>query len=146
TVAGVRFGTLPDFTIERINPADSTVSYVVLTFDAQGRLVVSQENDFPRRLIDADGDGTYETEQVISEDVRNCQGLWFDGPTMYGSCSMANPPAQPAPAAGAGGRGRGPSAPAGIFRMDDTTGDGVADTFETLAMAGRIQEHGPHAI
>ena len=30
--------------------------------------------------------------------------------------------------------------------MEDTNGDDVADTFEILAMAGSIQEHGPHAI
>ncbi len=143
TVANVKFGTLPDFTIERVNPTDRTDSYVVLTFDSRGRLVVSKENDFPRLLLDADGDGILETEKVISEQVRNCQGLWFDGPVLYGACAMANPPA---PATPPTGRGRGPAAPAGIFRMEDTNGDDLADTFETLAMAGSIQEHGPHAV
>ncbi len=146
TVASVRFGTLPDFTIERVNPVDRSDSYVVLTFDSQGRLVVSKENDFPRLLLDNDGDGIYESEKVISEQVRNCQGLWFDGPVLYGSCAMANPPAPTTPPAAGGRGGRGPAAPAGIFRMADTNGDDVADTFETLAMAGSIQEHGPHAI
>lgn len=147
TVAGVRFGTLPDFVIERVNPTDRTDSYVVVTFDSLGRLVVSKENDFPRLLLDANGDGILESEKVISEQVRNCQGLWFDGRTLYGACAMANPPApQAAPPAPGGGRGRGSAPPAGVFRMDDTNGDDVADTFDTLAMAGTIQEHGPHAI
>jgi putative heme-binding domain-containing protein len=172
TVAGVKFGTLPGFAIERVNPSDKNDSYVVLTFDSLGRLVVSKENDHPRLLIDGDKDGVYESEKVISDKVRNCQGLWFDGPTLYGACSEAAPPtAAAAPAADAGGRGApnaaaqgrggaapgggrqggggrgGPPPPAGVYRMQDQDGDGVAETFETVAQTpGGIQEHGPHAI
>jgi putative heme-binding domain-containing protein len=151
TVAGVKFSTLPNFSIERVNPADKSDSYVALTFDSQGRLVVSKELDHPRLLLDNDKDGIYESEKVLSDKVRNCQGLWFDGRAMYGSCvdvqkaqeAAKAAPAQPA----AGGRGGpNPNRPAGIFRMEDTNGDDVADTFETLGMAGGIQEHGPHAI
>lgn len=156
TVADVKFGTLPGFTIERVNPADKTDSYVVITFDSLGRLVVSKENDYPRLLLDNDKDGVYESEKVITEKVRNCQGLWFDGPALYASCSEAVPP-PPAEEAGrgaagggrqGGGGGRGgPPPPAGVYRMEDTNGDDVADTFETVAPApGGIQEHGPHAI
>ena len=154
-VAGVKFSTLPGFTIERVNPADRNDSYVVLTFDSLGRPVVSKENDFPRILVDADKDGIFESEKVITEKVRNCQGLWFDGPTLYAACSEAvppPPPAEPAPGAapaqggGRGGRG-GPPPPAGVYRLQDTNGDDVADTFETVAVTpGGIQEHGPHAI
>ena len=170
TVAGVKFSTLPGFTIERVNPPDKNDSYVVLTFDSLGRPVVSKENDHPRLLLDNDKDGIYESEKVITEKVRNCQGLWFDGPTLYASCSEAVPPPPatgtpdaPAAAGGAapaqgggrqgagggrqgGGRG-GPPPPAGVYRMQDTNGDDVADTFETVAVTpGGIQEHGPHAI
>ncbi len=155
-VAGVKFSTLPGFVIERVNPTDKNDSYVVVTFDSLGRLVVSKENDFPRLLLDNDKDGIYESEKVITEKVRNCQGLWFDGPTLYAACSDAAPqPPPPPPAAGAapgggrqGGGGRGgPPPPAGIYRMQDTNGDDVADTFETVTITpGGIQEHGPHAI
>lgn len=153
TVAGVKFSTLPNFAIERVNPADKTDTYVALTFDSRGRLVVSKELDHPRLLLDNDKDGVYESEKVLSDMVRNCQGLWFDGPVMYGSCvdvqksAEAAKAAPPQPAQG-GGRGGGsnPNRPAGIFRMEDTNGDDVADTFDTLGMAGGIQEHGPHAI
>ena len=92
TVSGVKFSTLPGFSIERVNPADKNDSYVVLTFDSLGRPVVSKENDHPRLLIDSDKDGIFESEKVLSERVRNCQGLWFDGPTLYASCSEAIPP------------------------------------------------------
>ena len=148
TVAGVKFSTLPGFVIERMNPPDKSDSYVALTFDSQGRLVVSKEQDHPRLLLDNDKDGIYESEKVLSDKVRNCQGLWFDGRAMYGSCVHVAEAEKLAAAqpAGRGGRGGGGNRPAGIFRMDDTTGDDVADTLETLGMAGGIQEHGPHAI
>jgi putative heme-binding domain-containing protein len=152
SVAGVKFSTLPGFTIERLNPPDKTDSYVALTFDSQGRLVVSKELDHPRFLFDNDKDGVYEAEKVISDKVRNCQGLWFDGRAMFGSCvhvqkaQDAAAAAPPAPAQGGGRGGPNPNRPAGIFKMDDTNGDDVADTLDTLGMAGGIQEHGPHAI
>ena len=175
TVAGVKFSTLPGFVLERVNPADRTDSYVALTFDSLGRLVVSKEQDHPRILLDNDKDGILESEQIISEAVRNCQGLWFDGPTLYAACTEAGadpvppsprPPDDPiTPGRGTGrggmaGRsgaspkpqtqtpatGKGEQ-PAGIFRMTDTTGDGRADSFDMVARSiGGIQEHGPHAI
>jgi putative heme-binding domain-containing protein len=152
TVAGVKFSTLPNFTIERVNPAAKTDSYVALTFDSEGRLVVSKELDHPRLLLDNDKDGIYESEKVLTDKVRNCQGLWFDGRALYGSCvdvqkAQEAPAAAPAqPAQGGGRGGPNPNRPAGIFKMEDTNADDVADTFETLGMAGGIQEHGPHAI
>jgi putative heme-binding domain-containing protein len=150
TVAGVKFSTLPGFTIERMNPPDKGDSYVVVTFDSLGRLVVSKEQDFPRILLDNDKDGIYESEKVISDKVRNCQGLWFEGRTLYAACAMVPTPEQlaaaPAPPPGGGRGGPNINNRAGIFRLEDTNGDDVADTFETLAMAGSIQEHGPHAI
>src|SRR5688500_4387637 len=154
TVAGVKFSTMPGFAIERVNPPDKSDSYVVLTFDSLGRPVVSKENDHPRLLLDNDKDGIFESEKVITDKVRNCQGLWFDGPTLYASCSDAapQPPPPPPPADAAQGGGRqggrgGPPPPAGVYRMQDTNGDDVADTFETVTITpGGIQEHGPHAI
>ena len=150
TVAGVKFSTLPGFAIERMNPPDKGDSYVVITFDSFGRLVVSKEQDFPRILLDNDKDGIYESEKVISDKIRNCQGLWFEGRTLYAACAMVPTPEQiaaaPPPAPGGGRGGPNINNRAGIFRLEDTNGDDVADTFETLAMAGSIQEHGPHAI
>ncbi len=73
TVAGVKFSTLPGFAIERMNPPDKGDSYVVITFDSLGRLVVSKENDFPRLLLDNDKDGIYKSEKVISDKVPNCR-------------------------------------------------------------------------
>jgi putative heme-binding domain-containing protein len=147
TVAGVKFSTLPGFTIERVNPPDKTDSYVVITFDSLGRLVVSKENDHPRILLDNDKDGIYESEKIITDKVRNCQGLWFDGRTLYGSCALVQAQQDQAPAQGTGrGGGQNQNRPAAIVRMDDANGDDVADSLVTLGLAGGIQEHGPHAI
>jgi putative heme-binding domain-containing protein len=147
TVAGAKFSTLPGFVIERINPPGNNDSFVVITFDSLGRLVVSKENDHPRLLLDNDKDGIYESEKIITDKVRNCQGLWFDGRTLYGSCVIVAEAAAPAaPAAGGGRGGPSPNRPAAVMKMDDTNGDDIADSVETIGMAGSIQEHGPHAI
>jgi putative heme-binding domain-containing protein len=150
TVAGVQFSTLPGFTIERVNPPTKTDSYVVVTFDSQGRLVVSKELDHPRILLDNDKDGIYESEKIISDKVRNCQGLWFDGAAMYGSCVLVEAAAELAktqPQTGRGGNQQGGgNRPAAVVKLTDTNGDDVSDTMEVLGMAGGIQEHGPHAI
>ena len=101
-------------------------------------------------LLDNDKDGIYESEKVISDKVRNCQGLWFEGRTLYAACAMVPTPEQvaaaPPPAPGGGRGGPNVNNRAGFFKLEDTNGDDVADTFETLGMAGAIQEHGPHAI
>jgi putative heme-binding domain-containing protein len=145
---GPRFTTLPGFTIERVVPASKLDSYVVITFDSKGRLFVSKEYDHPRLLLDNDNDGVYESEKIFSDKVRNCQGLWFDGPTLYGACAPFDSPIQ--------GQGQGgPPAPgtkpapqtSGLYKMTDTNGDDVADTWEKFSgFVGGIQEHGPHAI
>ena len=85
-VAETKFRTQPGFVIERMNPPGRSDSYVILTFDAQGRPVVAKEYDVPLRLLDKDGDGIYESEQVITDKLNTCQGLWFDGSTMYANC------------------------------------------------------------
>jgi putative heme-binding domain-containing protein len=131
----IRFTTLPGFSIERVVPTDKLDSYVAMTFDSLGRLVVSKENDHPRLLIDADGGGVFEGEKIISDKVRNCQGLWFEGLTLYGHCAPGQLPAPDEPAQ------------SGLYEMKDTNGDDVTDTFAQLSRyVGGIQEHGPHAI
>jgi len=131
-----RFTTLPGFAVARAVPPAKTDSYVAMTFDSQGRLVVSKEQDFPRRLVDADGDGVLEGEVVVSTRVKNCQGLWYDGPTLYGSCAPAVAAGQPEPAE-----------KSGLYRLDDADGDGVTDGSTLIAaFKDGIQEHGVHAL
>lgn len=131
-----RFTTLPNFAVERAVPTGKTDSYVAMTFDSEGRLVVSKELDHPRRLVDADGDGVFEGEVVVSTRVKNCQGLWYDGPTLYGSCNPAVAEGQPAPAE-----------KSGLYQMPDPDGDGVTDSATLIApFIDAVQEHGVHGL
>lgn len=124
-----RFRVPADFEVETVASPEQVGSLVQLTFDARGDLVVAKERSHPVRLLDEDGDGYFETEQVVSDRVSNCQGIWFDGPTLYANCTSPED----------GG--------AYLFRLPDADGDGVADSAETVfGYTGRIGEHGPHDI
>jgi putative heme-binding domain-containing protein len=127
---GSRFTTLPGFVVEQVTPPQKTQdSYINMTFDSLGRPVVAKEGDGPRTLLDTDGDGIYESERVFSDQVRNCQGLWFDARTLYGVCVG------------------GADNQMGLYRMEDTNSDDVADTLERVStLKGSIGGHGPHAI
>ncbi|MBN8730384.1 MAG: HEAT repeat domain-containing protein [Acidobacteria bacterium] len=123
-----RYQAPPKFVVETIAPASQTGSLIALTFDSLGRPVVSKERGGPTIMSDKDGDGKYETEKAFSNKVKSCQGLWFDGRTLYGSCNDE------------GGQ-------IGLYRMSDTNGDDAADTFDRVSiLERRIGEHGPHAI
>lgn len=115
------------FVVEEAASVDMVGSLIQLTFDAQGRPVVSKERSHPTRLLDNDGDGVFEAEQTISDQVENCQGIWFDGSTLYAVCT--NPD----------------DGEACMFRLPDENGDGVADSREIVVQfTGPIGEHGPH--
>ena len=119
----------PGFIVEPVADADQVGSLIQVTFDAQGHPVVSKERGYPTRLLDEDGDGFFESEQVVSDQVENCQGIWFDGPTLYANCT------DPA------------DRQAYLFRLADADGDGAADSREVVVgYTGRIGEHGPHDI
>ena len=117
------------FVVEAAADAEAVGSLIQVTFDAQGRPVVSKERNHPVRLLDNDGDGFFESQQVISDEVENCQGIFFDGSTLYANCT--NPD----------------DGEAALFRLPDADGDGVADSRELVVQyTGRIGEHGPHDI
>ena len=123
------FQVPPGFVVEQIAGDDEVGSLIQLTFDAEGRLVVSKERSYPTRLLDNDGDGLYETQQTISEEVENCQGIWFDGPVLYADCSHPD------------------DGEAYLFKLTDRDGDGAAEEREAVVLyLGRIGEHGPHDI
>ncbi len=117
------------FAVEAVADAAKVGSLIQVTFDAQGRPVVAKERSHPVRLLDLDGDGFFESEQVVSDRVENCQGIFFDGTTLYANCT--NPD----------------NREACLFRLSDEDGDGVADSREVVVQyTGRIGEHGPHDI
>ena len=167
---GSPFALLPGFKIDRVTPDDKTESYIVVTFDAKGRPVVSQSSSgngsSPRLLLDANGDGLYEGEKIVSERLNTCHGLFYAGPsTLYANCRgvvdgdpppSAQPAGRGAPgAAGAaqpqGGRGanQGPTIGIpGLYKLEDTNGDDVMDTIERINRytSNGMGDHGPHAI
>src|SRR5687767_15013806 len=87
---GSPFALLPGFKIERVTPPEKTESLIVITFDSQGRPVVSQSasgnGSAPRILLDNDKDGIFESEKIVSDRLNTCHGLFFDGPTLYANC------------------------------------------------------------
>lgn len=118
------------FQVESLLPEGNTDTFVQLTFDSLGRPVLSKERDHPRTLFDNDGDGVYETEKIFSEQVSNLQGMWFDGRTLYGV-----------------GYGPEPEKKTGLYKLEDTDGDDVADTFDmVIEFTGPMGEHGPHDV
>ncbi len=117
------------FVVEEAVDPEAVGSLIQITFDSKGQPVVSKERSNPTSLLDKDGDGVFETQQTISEQVENCQGLWFDGTTLYASCT--NPD----------------DGEACLFALPDDDGDGVADSREIIVQyEGHIGEHGPHDI
>src|SRR5262249_5245714 len=123
-----RFRVPEGFTVEVACSPEHTGSLIALTFDSLGRPVISKERGSPTILIDKDGDGYFETQKVFTDKVTYAQGMWLDGRTLYAV-------------------GRGPDGKAGLYRAQDTDGDDVADTFETLILfTGPMGEHGPHDI
>ncbi len=159
---GSPFALLPGFKIERVTPADKTESYIVITFDALGRPVVSQSSSgagvAPRILLDANADGIFESEKVISDKLNTCHGLFYaNRTTLYANCRAEMPGDQPAPppaAPGAAPQGRGgnqgpqASGIAGLYKLEDTNADDVMDTIERINRytSPGMGDHGPHAI
>ena len=111
---GSPFALLPGFKIERVTPADKTESYIVVTFDPQGRPVVSQSSSgngsSPRVLLDANHDGIFEGEKIVASQLNTCHGLFYAEPNdVYANCRGEVPGDPPLPpAAQFGGRGQQP--------------------------------------
>src|SRR5918999_1133660 len=107
---GSPFALLPGFKIERVTPQDKTESYIVVTFDALGRPVVSQsssgQGSSPRVLLDQNGDGVFEDEKIVATQLNTCHGLFYASrTTLYGNCRGEVPGDPPLPEGGRGGFG-----------------------------------------
>jgi len=121
---------VPDgFAVEEISTGERTGSLVALTFDSLGRPTVAKERRNPVILDDTNKDGVYETEKVFTTLVRNLQGMWWDGRTLY--------------AVGQNDKGED----TGLYRCPDDNADDTADTCTLVNKYERTMgEHGPHAI
>ena len=174
------FALLPGFRIDRVTPQDKTESYIVVTFDAQGRPVVSQSSSgngsSPRVLLDQNGDGIFEDEKIVAEQLNTCHGLFYASrTTLYANCRGEVPGDPPLPPQEQfGGRGQQPPAPGGapgaagqqpgggrggqnqppargvpgFYKLEDTNGDDVMDRIERINRytSNGMGDHGPHAI
>ena len=173
---GSPFALLPGFKIDRVTPPEKTESYIVVTFDPQGRPVVSQSSSgngsSPRVLLDENRDGIFEGEKIVASQLNTCHGLFYASrTTLYANCRGEVPGDPPLPpAAQFGGRGQPPQAGAGgqapppggrggqnqgpvvgspgFYKLVDTNGDDVMDTIERIQRytSAGMGDHGPHAI
>lgn len=124
----------PDFTVTRLLSADrkNHGSWVVMTEDPKGRLIISAQHreGLLRITLNKDGSKVLCLEHM-KEVPGKAQGLLFVGNDLY----MA----------------RNESAkdqPPGLYRLQDTTGD---DQFDNLTLLSTFHgspgsEHGPHAL
>ena len=89
-----------------MTPPEKTESYIVVTFDPQGRPVVSQSSSgngsSPRVLLDENDDGIFEDEKIVAEQLNTCHGLFYASrTTLYANCRGEVPGDPPVPPAGA---------------------------------------------
>ena len=121
------------FAIEEVYSAEEAGTVVAMTFDSQGRLVISREDSSIFRLVDTDGDGAIDEEQLVTDQVTNSQGLLFDGQDLLAVGDGPNPDEE--------------VVDAGLYRVTDEDGDGTGDEVEPVTLAVSVmQEHGPHNI
>src|SRR2546425_3953315 len=122
-----QFRARTGFSVEEVYSPEKSGSVVAMTFDSRGRLVISREKGPVVTLLDLNGDGLPDSEQIFTDKVTNCQGLCFDGNELFAV-------------------GDGPRGP-GLYRVTDEDGDGKGDTITTLELFTKeMGEHGPHAV
>lgn len=129
--AAERFKVPAGFRVSTVAAPGLTGSAVSFTFDHQGRPCVGVERAPVIRLIDAEGDGTYEDKITITPSLKNCQGLHFD--------------VNPDGSATLWAVGEGPNG-TGIYHLADADGDEIYETVIHDVPTDGMAEHGPHAV
>lgn len=124
------FEVPPGFKVERLFtvPRDLLGSWVSLTFDTKGRLIVSDEGDKGLcRVTPAPLDGNGETKvERLKAPISSAQGLLVAFDSLYVS--------------GNGAKG------VGLYRLKDTDGDDQYDQVTHLKEIRGGGEHGPHGL
>ncbi len=124
------FELLPGFRVERLFtvPREELGSWVSLTFDAKGRLIVSDEGAHGLcRVTPAPIVGSGETKvERLNAAVSGAQGLLVAFDSLYVS--------------GSGRQGNG------LYRLRDTDGDDQYDRIDHLKEIRGGGEHGPHGL
>lgn len=129
------FNLLPGFQVEKLFtvPKEKLGSWVNMTTDPKGRLIVSDQGNLGFCRITPSPIGSDEPTKVEHLDIKidgkqmsGAQGLLFAFDSLYVVCN--------------GGPG------SGIYRCKDTDGDDQFDKVELLKAIPGGGEHGPHAI
>src|SRR5262245_66374833 len=98
-----------------------------MTFDANGDILASREGGGIELIRDKNKDGTYETVETFSNDVKNVQGLLSLGKRVYAV-------------------GDGPEGGA-LYQITDADGDGRGEKVAALIrFGGVIGVHEPHSV
>ena len=125
-----RFNVPEGFVVEKVvkRPDDrGPFSLVNMTFDARGRLLLSQEGGPVLLCVKKDKGGVYQEVVNYCEQVRNCQGMCWVGDALL--------------LVGDGPKGTG------LYRCRDTK---KADKIDEVTLLHKFQggmgEHGPHAV
>jgi putative heme-binding domain-containing protein len=125
------FEALPGFQIEHLYtvPKETLGSWVSITFDNRGRLIVSDQGDKGLCRVTPPPIGSDEPTKVERLDVKisSAQGMLYAFDSLYVSTN--------------GFRGGN-----GLFRLKDTDGDDQFDLVVKLKEMRGGGEHGPHAI
>lgn len=103
------------------------ISFVNMTFDAKGRLLLAQEGGPVVLALDPDKNGQFQKLVPYCEQIKNCHGMCWVRDALY--------------LVGDGPKGTG------LYRCRDTKGVDRIDSVEIIhKFKGGMGEHGPHAV
>ncbi|MEZ6141278.1 MAG: hypothetical protein R3B84_11970 [Zavarzinella sp.] len=124
------FQTLPDYQVEKLFtvPKDKLGSWVCMTVDPKGRLIVSDQGNQGLCRVTLPAIGSKDPVRVEKLPVKMsaAQGMLFAFDSLYVSVN--------------GGQG------SGLYRLRDTNGDDQFDEVKLLRSLRGGGEHGPHAL
>ncbi|MEL6107712.1 MAG: c-type cytochrome [Planctomycetota bacterium] len=122
-----QFSTAKDFAVELVYevPAEQQGSWVSLTVDPQGRLVACDQYGSLYRIDVSDSVASVEK---IEAGIGSAQGLLFAFDSLYVNVNGRNQKQN------------------GVYRLQDTNGDGNYDKREHILPLDGGGEHGPHAL
>ncbi|PYL00050.1 MAG: heme-binding protein, partial [Verrucomicrobia bacterium] len=123
-----KLDTIPGFKVELVRSAEpGEGSWVCMTVDPRGRLIVSPQGDEPILRFTLTPDGKIAKIETIDQPVRGAMGLLYAFDSLY-----------------VNGKGKDGLA---LYRLRDTNGDDQYDSIEFIRKrSGDGGEHGPHGI
>ncbi len=123
-----KLDTLPGFAVELIRSAGpGEGSWVCLTVDPKGRLIVSPQGEEPILRLTLSPEGKLSKVEPMDQPVRGAMGLLYAFDSLY-----------------VNGQGKKGLA---LYRLRDTNGDDQYDSVEVIRKwSGDGGEHGPHGV